>query len=66
MSDMTARKRIEQLQYAESTASWIAFIESEIADWTEKVIRADERDYLLRYQGAVRALREVIRKVTPR
>lgn len=66
MSDMAARKRLERLQHAESTKAWIAFLESEIEEWTEKTVRADDHDFMLRYQGAVRALREAIRKVTPR
>lgn len=64
MTAAETRKRLQALRHSESSRMWRDFLTYEADAWTEKMVAATDHETMLRAQGAVRALREAVRKVS--
>jgi hypothetical protein len=60
------RHALEQLKavaHTESSAIWLAFLETEIDQITNMMVTTEDDATMHRHQGAVRKLRDILRRV---
>lgn len=58
-----ALAQLKAVAHTDSSAIWIAFLESEIEQVTNLMITTEDDATMHRHQGAVRKLRDILRRV---
>ena len=59
----SALTRVREFSHTETSQAWIKFLEAEIEAVTDVMVTAESDQAMYRAQGAVRKLRDMIRRV---